>query len=50
MEFGINKQYKLLTIAIPTFNRSETLDIALSHLAPQILKLNHLIELITYTI
>ena len=37
---------KLLSITIPTWNRAETLDVALSHLLPQVLNLKEYIEVI----
>jgi abequosyltransferase len=46
MESGLDKYFPLLTIAIPTFNRSKILNDALCILIPQIEKYGNQIELI----
>lgn len=46
MVSGINKEKPLLTIAIPTWNRAETLDKALAHLIPQLYGFENEIELV----
>lgn len=46
MVSGIDKEKPLLTIAIPTWNRAETLDKALNHLIPQLHGFENEIELV----
>ena len=46
MEFGSNNQQPLLSIAIPTWNRAEQLQVALRRLLPSISKFGRSIELI----
>lgn len=46
MESGIVSYQPLLTIAIPTWNRDETLDTALSHLIPQLHEFENEVELV----
>jgi glycosyltransferase involved in cell wall biosynthesis len=46
MVFGTDKILPLLTIAIPTWNRSRSLNIALEHLLPQVANYSKQIEII----